>query len=141
MLRTRAAATLLLLGPALLASGCVTRHVRQDVFNQERIQVFLRSDKRVFSEVAKGYDHPATISSVRIAHILSRIDLRRSVKEGNRRAPAIPTDLIYPFADGINQALAKAGGNQEVVAMGIILLVLIQQALRLGELGKMVEHC
>ncbi|MNO77330.1 hypothetical protein D3C76_684360 [compost metagenome] len=27
------------------------------------------------------------------------------------------------------------------VAMGIILLVLIQQALKLGELGKKVEHC
>ncbi|MFJ4260289.1 hypothetical protein ACIP01_25495 [Pseudomonas monteilii] len=28
-----------------------------------------------------------------------------------------------------------------LVAMGIILLVLIQQGLRLGELGKKVEHC
>ncbi|AUA31661.1 hypothetical protein CWR53_03130 [Pseudomonas sp. SGAir0191] len=28
-----------------------------------------------------------------------------------------------------------------LVAMGIILLVLIQQALKLGELGKKVEHC
>lgn len=28
-----------------------------------------------------------------------------------------------------------------LMGMGIILLVLIQQALRLGELGKKVEHC
>ena len=28
-----------------------------------------------------------------------------------------------------------------LVAMGIILLVLIQQGLRLGELGKKVQHC
>ncbi|MHB2050989.1 hypothetical protein [Pseudomonas sp. VEM90] len=28
-----------------------------------------------------------------------------------------------------------------LVAMGIILLVLIQQGLKLGELGKTVEHC
>lgn len=28
-----------------------------------------------------------------------------------------------------------------LVAMGIILLVLIQQGLKLGELGKNVEHC
>lgn len=28
-----------------------------------------------------------------------------------------------------------------LVAMGIILLVLIQQGLKLGELGKKVEHC
>ncbi|MGB5956444.1 hypothetical protein [Pseudomonas sp.] len=28
-----------------------------------------------------------------------------------------------------------------LVAMGIILLVLIQQGLRLGELGRKVEHC
>lgn len=28
-----------------------------------------------------------------------------------------------------------------LVAIGIILLVLVQQGLRLGELGKKVEHC
>jgi len=115
----RLATLTLLAALALLSSGCITRHVRQDVFDQDRIQVFLRSDKRLFSDVVKGYDHPAVISAVRIAHILSRIDLRWSVKEGNRRSPAIPTDLLYPVADGMSQALARAGEDQEVVVMAI----------------------
>lgn len=110
----------LLCGVVLLGTGCITRHVRQDVFEQDRIQVFLRSDKRfLFSSVEKGYDHPETISAVRMAHILSRIDLRTAVKDGNRREPAIPTELLYPLAEGISEALAKADEDQEVVAMAI----------------------
>ncbi|AGA73002.1 hypothetical protein CXG50_12430 [Pseudomonas plecoglossicida] len=37
--------------------------------------------------------------------------------------------------------MAEVVATGALVAMGIILLVLIQQALRLGELGKKVEHC
>lgn len=119
MRRHRIACAVLLAAVSLLATGCLTRHVREEVFDQDRMQVFLRTDKRLFSTVQKGYDHPATISAVRIAHILSRIDLRWSAKEGNQRAPAIPTELLYPMADGVSQALAKAAENQEVVVMGI----------------------
>ena len=119
MLARRAVPIALLAAVVMLSSGCITRHVREDVYKQNRIQVFLRTDKRLFSPVKKGYDHPATIASVRVAHILSRIDLRWSAKEGNRRAPAIPTDLLYPMADGISQALAKADEDQEVVVMAV----------------------
>ncbi|MGH0032891.1 MAG: hypothetical protein ACQGVC_24125 [Myxococcota bacterium] len=112
-------AVVLLLGVATLASGCLTRHVREDVFKQDRVQVFLRQDERLFRDVVKGYDHPATISAVRIAHILSRIDMRLQVKEGNRRKPAIPTELLYQIADGMSQSLARAGENQEVVVMAL----------------------
>ena len=118
-LRARLLAAPLLVALALLASGCITRHSRQDVFKEGDTQVYLRADKKFLSDVPKGYDHPATISAVRVAHILSRVDLRWSVKEGNQRAPAIPTELLYAIATGISQALSKAGPDQEVIVMGI----------------------
>jgi hypothetical protein len=119
MPRPRDLGLLALAAFALLTSGCITRHVSQDVYEQDRTRVYLRSDKKLFSDVEKGYDHPATISPVRVAHILSRHDLRWSVKEGNQRAPAIPTDVLFGIADGISQALAKAGPDQEVIVMAI----------------------
>ena len=100
----------------LLAAACATP-VREDVFNEGPVTVFLRSEKswQFGSLVEKDYDHPVTISPVRIAHILSRIDVRIAGK----REPAIPTDMIYPMAEGISRSLSRAGAEQEVVVMAI----------------------
>ena len=115
----RAAALALLPCVALLASACITRQVRQDVYQAGKIEVFLRTDKRLTSAVPKGNDHPVTISAVRIAHILSRLDVRDSVEDGNRRKPAIPTDVLYDVAEGVSRALARASEDQEVVVMAV----------------------
>lgn len=116
----RTVGLLLLLLPApLLLSACITRQVRQDVYHKGRVDVFLRTDKRITSVVEKNYDQPVNIAPVRIAHILSRLDVRRPVSEGNHRVPAIPTDLLYSVADGVSRALSRADPNQEVVVMAI----------------------
>jgi hypothetical protein len=119
MRSSRAAALALLPCVALLASACVTRQSRQDVYEQGDVEVFLRSDKRLTGVVPKGYSHPATISAVRIAHILSRLDVRDAAEDGNRRKPAIPTDVLYDIAEGVSRALARAGENQEVVVIAL----------------------
>ena len=62
---TRAPLAILLL---LLASGCLTRPVREDVFKEDAIEVFLRSEKRWSQTLEKQYEHPVTIASVRMAH-------------------------------------------------------------------------
>lgn len=100
----------------LLLAACRTP-VTEDVFKEGPVQVFLRSEKSwQFGQlVEKDYSHPVTISPVRVAHILSRIDVRLAGK----RAPAIPTDLIYPMAEGISRSLSRAGAEQEVVVMAI----------------------
>src|SRR5215831_18374855 len=105
-------AALLLL--ALLAVACKTP-VKEDVFTEGPVKVFLRSEKtwQFGSLIEKNYDHPVTISPVRIAHILSRIDVRLAGK----REPAIPTDLLFSIAEGISRALSRAGAEQEVVVM------------------------
>ena len=115
----RGAAISVLLCVPVLVSGCLTRHVTQDVYKDKRIEVFLRLEKGLMRVVEKGHDHPAAISSIRMAHILSRLDIRKSVEDGGRRTPAIPTQLLYSLADGVSRALAKAGENQEVVAVAI----------------------
>jgi hypothetical protein len=99
-----------------VGAGCATP-VREDVFSQGPVKVFLRSEKswQLGPLVEKDFDHPVTISPVRMAHILSRIDARIAGK----REPAIPTDMLYPIAEGVSRALTRAGSEQEVVVMAI----------------------
>ena len=106
-----------------LAIGCATRPT--PVFDEAGIRVFLRSDVRWFRTVDKGYSHPATIAPVRIAHILSRIDLKPpsgflvSFEGDKQRVPAVATDALYTIAEGVSKALAAAEPNQEVIVMAI----------------------
>jgi hypothetical protein len=107
----------------LLAAGCITpQPVREDVFREGTVDVFLRSEKRWRQILEKGYEHPVTISPVRTAYILSRMDLRtgsKASKKGEQRIPAIPTEMLFPIAEGLSQALGQADENQEVVVMPI----------------------
>jgi hypothetical protein len=109
----------LLLLPVLGALGCLKRPVKEDVYRKNRIEIFLRSEKRLFSTVERDFDQPVVIAPVRLAHILSRIDVRLGAGEGGKRLPAIPTEMLFPIASGLNQALAKAGPDQEVVVMAV----------------------
>jgi hypothetical protein len=104
----------LALGFAAFASGCATP-VTEDVFSEGPVKVTLRSEKnwQFGTLIEKNYDHPVTISPVRIAHILSRIDARKAGK----REPAIPTDMLFGIAEGVGRALQRAGSEQEVVVM------------------------
>ena len=89
---------------AVLAAGCMTRPVKRNVYTEGRIAVSLREEKRWTRTVAKEYEHPVTIAPVRMAHILSRIDLRTTTKKGNQRMSAIPTEMLYPIAEGVSHA-------------------------------------
>jgi hypothetical protein len=103
----------------LLCAGCITRPVRENVYKEGTIEVFLRGDKRMFRDVEKGFQHPTTIAPVRLAHILARLDMRVGSKKKTERLPAIPTEMLLPIANGVSAALAKASENQEVVVMAI----------------------
>ena len=104
----------------LLGSGaCMNRAVRRDVVEDESLTVYLRSYSRLGSTVAQEYDQPVTIAPVRLAHILSRLDIRTRVEDGNERLPAIPTEFLYPMADAMAKALSEATADEQVVAMAI----------------------
>jgi len=100
----------------LLATGCLTRAVKEPVFEQDKTRVFLRSETKGGETIPKGFGHPMVISAARMAHILSRIDLRSADDDGERR-PAIPLESLYVIGEGMAKALAKADPDQEVVVM------------------------
>ena len=102
----------------LLTTGCFTRSVTQQVFEQDLTQVLLRSQKKWSDTLPKGFQQPLAISSARMAHILSRIDLRTGASDAERK-PAIPLDMLYVIAEGMSKAFAKAGPDQEIVVMAI----------------------
>lgn len=109
-------------------SGCFARTVREEVFKEGKTEVFLRGKTKSGEMIDRGFDQPVSIAPVRVAHMLSRMDLRlpesnalfelqRSKKK--ERIPAFELDLLYVIADGVSQALAKAGPGQEVVVMSV----------------------
>ena len=103
---------------ALLATGCITRSVKEPVFEQDLTQVLLRSQVKSGETLPKGFQQPLPISAARMAHILSRIDLRTGSEDAERE-PAIPLESLYLIADGMSKAFAKANPDQEVVVMSV----------------------
>jgi hypothetical protein len=94
-------------------AGCTT--TAKTVFEQRGTTVKLQSKRGE----DLGLDHPVTIASVRLSHILSRVDVRLSVKEGQQRAPAIPLESLDLIANGLAEGLREAGPNQRVVVYSI----------------------
>ena len=99
------------------SSGCLTRSTKERVFQESGTEIYLRSYKRGRTILPKDYSHPITIAPVRLAHILSRIDMRED--DDPKRIPAIPLGSLYLIADGMAVALAKADANQEVVVQSL----------------------
>lgn len=102
----------------VLATGCFTRSVNEPAFEQDQTRVLLRSQRKGGETLAKGFQQPLVISAARMAHILSRIDLRTGPGDAER-TPAIPLKLLYVIADGMSTAFAKASPDQEVVVMAV----------------------
>lgn len=117
-----------LLFPAILlaAAGCGPRYVREEVFEHRNLVVSLRAqvaegeEPAIDGRVDRGFDHPVTISSVRIANILSRIDVRVEKESGDdQRQPAFETVLLYTVGEKMALAFAKADSTQEVTVQAV----------------------
>lgn len=119
MRRTLASVAVLCL--AVVASGCMTKQARTPVYDENKIEVFLRQDVKGGKGVDRGYSQPLTIAPIRITNILSRIEVRKEDGDEaeNLRQPAIATALLYGIGEGVSQALAKADSSQVVVVMAI----------------------
>ena len=98
------------------SSACITRTVRQTVVDDGYTEVILRSQEKGGKTIDKGFEQPFTIAPVRLANILSRIDLRG---EDGARVPAIPLDSLFTIAEGMAKALEKADSSQEVVVQSV----------------------
>jgi hypothetical protein len=115
----RPALLLALLALALALGACGPRYARVETFDEPGLRVSLRSEKRGGEMVARGFAHPATIASVRLAHILARLDVRMGSEEGGERVPAFPTVSLYAVGEQVAKALAQATPDQEVVVQAI----------------------
>jgi hypothetical protein len=117
--RPAIAATAILLAVAVSASGCFTRTVRSTFFEDRNVWLVLRSEKKGTKEIDRGFNHPFAIAPARLAHILSRIDIRMEEKSGNERVPAIATETLFSLADKLTAAFQAATPNQEIAVYSI----------------------
>jgi hypothetical protein len=111
--------TLLAAALGLLAAACGPRYARVETFDEPGLRVVLRSETRDRKPVPRGFAHPATIASVRAAHILARLDVRMGREEGGERIAAFPTVLLYGVGEQLSKALARATPDQEVVVQAV----------------------
>jgi len=102
---------------ALAVAGCGPKMVRRTVSDENGIQIILRGQTKGGAPVERGFEHPASISGARLAHVLSRIDIRPEDAKTNDRSPAIPAELLYDIGDGLSRAFAEADSSQEIVVM------------------------
>jgi hypothetical protein len=107
----------MLLASLLACAG--TRVIRESVYQRGEVESFLRSYRREGAVVERGFDHPAAISSVRLAHILSFVEVEVGQGKQRRRVPAVPSLLIYEVGDALAAAIEQADPNQEVVVMAV----------------------
>lgn len=119
--RSLCASLAALLAALVGSAGCGTRYARVPVHADDAAKVVLRAELRDGKPVDRGFAHPATISGVRLAHMLAQIDVRVDEADdplGSRR-PAIATELVYPLGELLSKALAAADPSQEVVVQAL----------------------
>jgi hypothetical protein len=97
-----------------LGTGCATRTHRASFYEDTQTRILFRHQTKGRNTLERGYSHPLAIAPVRLAHILSRIDVRTEAKKGAQRASALPTAALYVLADHLSRAFAQAGPNQEI---------------------------
>ena len=98
-----------------------TRTVRAPVFKEGQVRVFLRHQQSGGRPLELGFEHPRSISSVRLSRILAGVDVRerdRKNKRGELHA-AMSTDLAFLLGEGMSKAFGEADPNQEIVVMAI----------------------
>jgi hypothetical protein len=108
---------------ALLTSACITRTVDQEVFSQDGVNIWLRSQKTWLSEVERDFQHPAVISGERLTHILAAIDIEtRDPKDDEalkQRKVAIHPVILAEVANGMAESFEEASPNQELIVVAV----------------------
>jgi hypothetical protein len=113
MIRRRSIVLTALVACTATLAGCMT--TKTTIVNRKEITVQLVSRRGDRIEL----NHPTTIAPVRLSHILARIDIRLSVKEGQQRAPAFHIESLGLISQGLAQGLREAGPNQRVIVYSI----------------------
>lgn len=96
-------------------AACGARYAHETVSSAGGVEVVLRTQMRRGEPVDRGFTHPVVISGSRMAHILSRIDVRMEGGKGDERKPAIAAEMVYDLGDALALALGKATPAEDVV--------------------------
>lgn len=105
---------------AFASTACSTRNVDDRIINRYGLDVYLRSEKKIFGPtIARGFDHPSDIEVARLRRILGSIEIER--KEGARTVlgPAVAAELLEPVSAGVAEAFRRADPDQEIVVMAL----------------------
>ena len=102
----------------VIATGCV-RTVKTPIKDDGSIEVFLRHTVEGFSDVDRGYQHPASIAPQRLSHILGAIDVEIQGQEKRQRRAAIHPELLTPIARALVEAFERADSSQQVAVMAV----------------------
>src|SRR5262245_43794399 len=108
--------TVRVLAAALLcatAAACGPKVVDEPVVSDEALRISLRKVIEKGQPQARGNAHPATVSDVRIAHILASLEYRDT--KGTRR-PVIRSESVYQLAEALNKAVKQATPDDDIVA-------------------------
>jgi len=113
MITRRSIALTALVVCAAALAGCMT--TKKTVLEKGGVTVQLVSKRGDNVEL----NHPMIIAPVRLSHMLARIDIRLSVKEGQQRVPAFHIESLDSISEGLAQGLREAGPNQRVIVYSI----------------------
>jgi len=103
------------LGLLLALGACGPRVIQEPVASSDNeFKVLLRRTLQSGKPVPRNYQHPATISDVRLAHILANLTFEDS--EGKRR-PVIRSTRVYPLAEALNKAAQQASPDDEIAVV------------------------
>ena len=98
-----------------MLTGCGTRAVRQSHLKRNLIEVDYVRNVTLFSTEKLGYEHPAIISTERLANILNAIEVEtRGDKGGEVRQPAFHPEIVERTAEALAEAFAEAGPDQAI---------------------------
>jgi hypothetical protein len=100
---------------AATLGGCGARYARVPLHESPDLRVTLRSEIENGAPRARGFSHPATLSALRAAAVLGRIEIRESGKEAAELRPAMPQAVASELGGVLAEALARADATQEVV--------------------------
>jgi hypothetical protein len=100
---------------AVFLAACGPKLLRDRIYEKADpgVRVELRHAEEHGAVIRRGFDHPATIADVRIAHILASLSFE---DKDEKRRPVIRSNFVYDLAEGISKALAKATPDDEVAA-------------------------
>jgi hypothetical protein len=104
---------------SIALSGCITRTVTAPVYLEGGIEVRLRSRISHGESVSQGFEHPAIISTQRLARILGAIEVDTGEGRDRQRTGIMAYSMLVPVSEGLSRALEEANPGQEVVVMAV----------------------